>query len=440
MGDLATPIALELAKALKRKPREIAEQLAAGMQLPPLVGSVTVEGAGYLNFRFDRGAFTAEHFRNVMAASSFCGRASDRRAHEHQSEQGRAHRPSSQRRPRRHVRPLLEVARAIAWRRRTTSTTPACRWRTSWWRSSGWRRRRSRTSSSSSRRTSVSTTSAGMSIRRWPSTTPTIRKRWSGGARRCTPSSRQEGDTAELAAIIARAIVQSPSRDDAAPRHRVRPAAEGERHHSPALLGSRLRAAEGIGRGDLRDGRKEQRLLGHAARRVGAVRRHERARQDPRALQRHRHVRRQGHRVSALEAGAARSDVRLPQVHDLSLQPRAVGDVAWRRRRGRGAEVRRSVTRGQRDRLTAGVPAEGRERGRAAGGGPKAAEASIHFAYEMVALTPATAKALGMQLSEEDSTRPYVEMSGRKGFGVKADDMLDELEREGDGGGAEERR
>src|SRR5688572_33398433 len=65
MGDLATPIALELAKALKRKPREIAEQLANGMELPLLVSSVTVEGAGYLNFRFDRGGFTAEHFRSV---------------------------------------------------------------------------------------------------------------------------------------------------------------------------------------------------------------------------------------------------------------------------------------------------------------------------------------------------------------------------------------
>ena len=34
-----------------------------------------------------------------------------------------------------------------------------------------------------------------------------------------------------------------------------------------------------------------------------------------------------------------------------------------------------------------------------------------------------------MEISEEDATRAYVEMSGRKGFGVKADDMLDELER-----------
>src|SRR5919106_5205207 len=67
MGDLATPVALELAKALKRKPREIAEQLSNGMQLPAFVDRVTVEGAGYLNFHFDRGAFTAQHFRNVMA-------------------------------------------------------------------------------------------------------------------------------------------------------------------------------------------------------------------------------------------------------------------------------------------------------------------------------------------------------------------------------------
>ena len=67
MGDLATPVALELAKALRRKPREIAETLANGMTLPMFVQSVSVEGAGYLNFRFDRGAFTAAHIRTVMA-------------------------------------------------------------------------------------------------------------------------------------------------------------------------------------------------------------------------------------------------------------------------------------------------------------------------------------------------------------------------------------
>jgi arginyl-tRNA synthetase len=59
----------------------------------------------------------------------------------------------------------------------------------------------------------------------------------------------------------------------------------------------------------------------------------------------------------------------------------------------------------------------------------KEAENSIHFSYEMVALTPQTAKALGMEVSAEDASRAYLEMSGRKGLGVKADDLMDELEK-----------
>ena len=50
-----------------------------------------------------------------------------------------------------------------------------------------------------------------------------------------------------------------------------------------------------------------------------------------------------------------------------------------------------------------------------------------HFSYEMVALTPRCAAELGYHLSDEDKTRSYIEVSGRKGFGVKADDLLDTL-------------
>jgi len=57
----------------------------------------------------------------------------------------------------------------------------------------------------------------------------------------------------------------------------------------------------------------------------------------------------------------------------------------------------------------------------------EAADRSIHFAYEMVALTPVSAEALGVELTDEDRARPFVEMSGRKGLGVKADDLLDRL-------------
>lgn len=55
------------------------------------------------------------------------------------------------------------------------------------------------------------------------------------------------------------------------------------------------------------------------------------------------------------------------------------------------------------------------------------ASQSVHFSYEMVALSPRTCIELGIELSEEDRKRPYVEVSGRKGLGVKADDLIDKL-------------
>ena len=53
---------------------------------------------------------------------------------------------------------------------------------------------------------------------------------------------------------------------------------------------------------------------------------------------------------------------------------------------------------------------------------------SAHLAYEKVTLTPAAAVELGAELSEADAGRQQVGMSGRKGLGVKADDLIDRLE------------
>ncbi|HZL49936.1 MAG TPA: DALR anticodon-binding domain-containing protein, partial [Terracidiphilus sp.] len=55
------------------------------------------------------------------------------------------------------------------------------------------------------------------------------------------------------------------------------------------------------------------------------------------------------------------------------------------------------------------------------------ADRYTHFSYEMVALTPRCAVELGYDVSAEDLGRPYIEVSGRKGFGVKADDLIDKL-------------
>ncbi len=58
----------------------------------------------------------------------------------------------------------------------------------------------------------------------------------------------------------------------------------------------------------------------------------------------------------------------------------------------------------------------------------KEADQSIHLSYEVVALTPRCAAEMGYELSPEEAGKPYVEVSGRKGLGVKADDLIDKLE------------
>ena len=61
-------------------------------------------------------------------------------------------------------------------------------------------------------------------------------------------------------------------------------------------------------------------------------------------------------------------------------------------------------------------------------GHAEAAKNSIHLSYEIVALTPRCAAEMGYELSPEEAKKPYVEVSGRKGFGVKADDLIDRME------------
>ena len=63
----------------------------------------------------------------------------------------------------------------------------------------------------------------------------------------------------------------------------------------------------------------------------------------------------------------------------------------------------------------------------AALGFARQAERSVHFSYEMVALSPRCCAELGIELTDAERSKPYVEVSGRKGLGVKADDLLDLL-------------
>jgi arginyl-tRNA synthetase len=61
-------------------------------------------------------------------------------------------------------------------------------------------------------------------------------------------------------------------------------------------------------------------------------------------------------------------------------------------------------------------------------GHAEAANKSIHLSYALVVLTPRCAAELGYELSPEEVNQPFIQVSGRKGFGVKADDLIDKLE------------
>jgi arginyl-tRNA synthetase len=73
LGDLAAPAALHLARSLKRNPREIAGDIRDALELPPEVEKVTIEGPGYLNFFLRRSAFAAALLDTDLVATSKAG-------------------------------------------------------------------------------------------------------------------------------------------------------------------------------------------------------------------------------------------------------------------------------------------------------------------------------------------------------------------------------
>ncbi|HYH10370.1 MAG TPA: arginine--tRNA ligase [Thermoanaerobaculia bacterium] len=425
MGDLATPIALELAKVLKRKPREIAEQLANGLTLPALVATVTVEGAGYLNFRFDRGAFTAQHFRGVLAPPPASG---ERVIVEHTN-----------------INPN-KAAHIGHLRNAVLGDTYV--------RCSKWLGDRVETQNyiddtgvqvadvvvAFERLEQKSLADVEELIKTSPRFDYVCWDVYSKMAQYYAdhPESlewrretlhrieHQEGETAILAATIARAIVRRhletmlrlgirydllPKESDIIHMHfwdrafeLLRNAGalvmETEGKHQGCWVMKLDESAEFAGmenadkilvrsNGTVTYTGKD---IAYQLWKLGLLDRTFDYRKFPFEYPLWETTHSGDGDPSAPKFGAAS---RVVNVID-----------------SRQSYLQKVVKEGVRQVV-----------------GAKAAEASIHFAYEMVALTPATAKVLGMELSADDQQRAYVEMSGRKGLGVKADDMLDELER-----------
>jgi arginyl-tRNA synthetase len=427
MGDLATPLCLELAKALKRKPREIAETMVNGLALPMFVQSVTVEGAGYLNFRFDRGAFTAAHIRNVMAPGTPTG---ERVIVEHTNinPNKAAHIG--------HLRNAVlgdTYVRCMKWLGHRVETQNYID------------------------DTGVQVADVVVAFQHLePKSLPEVRAMiddpagkfdyycWDVYSKMAAyyaahPDAQQwrrdtlhaiekhEGDTFEFASTIARAIVKLhiatmlrlgitydllPKESDIIALHfwdrafellkasgAVVQETEGKHKDCWVMKLDESAGFEGMNEPD--------KIL---VRSNGTV------------TYTGKDIAYQLWKFGLLDRTF---NFRKFSTYD-------DGHILWETTSGEGSpdaprfggaqkvvnviDVRQSYLQKV---VKEGVRQLGHVR---------EAENSIHYSYEMVALTPATAKALGIEVSDEDSKKPYIEMSGRKGLGVKADDLIDALQ------------
>ena len=428
MGDLATPLALELAKALKRKPREIAETLAKDIKLPMFVQSVTVEGAGYLNFRFDRGAFTAAHIRTVMEGGAPTG---ERVIVEHTNinPNKAAHIG--------HIRNAVlgdTLVRLMRWLGHKVETQNYID------------------------DTGVQVADVVVGFEHLlKEGVSEVRKRiddpnvsfdyfcWDLYSKMAAyyqehPDAQQwrrdtlhriehqEGETAELAAVIARAIVQRhvatmlrlgisydllPKESDIIHLHFWDRAFRLLKESGAIILES------------------EGKHKGCWVMKLGESAEFEGMDEPDKILVRSngtvtytgKDIAYQLWKFGLLDRTFNyRKFLTYPDghilwesTHDDQTDP-AAPRFGGARRVVNVIDVRQAYLQKV---VKEGLRLLGHQR---------EADNSIHFSYEMVALTPVTAKALGMDISDEDATRAYVEMSGRKGLGVKADDLLNALE------------
>ena len=426
MGDLATPLCLELAKALKRKPREIAETLTKDLPLPkPFVASVSIEGAGYLNFRFDRGAFTAAHLQNVMMLPPAQG---ERMIVEHTNinPNKAAHIG--------HLRNAVlgdTLVRCLKWLGNHVETQ-------NYIDDTGvqvadvvvaFEHLLNENVASVERRAEDSKFDyfcwdLYSKMANYYAEHPDA-EQW----RRDTlhKIERREGDTAKLAATVARAIVRRhvatmlrlgieydllPKESDIIALHFWERAFELLKQSGAVIL-----ETEGKHKGCW------VMKLEEAAEFEGM--------NEPDKIL----VRSNG---TVTYTG---KDIAY-QLWKFGLLDRtfnfrkfstyADGRVLWESTPGEGSPDAPRFGGAQRvfnviDVRQAYLQRVVRE-GLRLLGHEREAENSIHFSYEMVALTPEAAQALGVEVSDEDRKRPFIEMSGRKGVGVKIDDLIDALQ------------
>ncbi|HEY0787417.1 MAG TPA: arginine--tRNA ligase, partial [Thermoanaerobaculia bacterium] len=428
MGDLATPMALELARRLKRPPRDIAKQVAEHLDLPPLIASVTVEGAGYLNFRFDRGLFVSTRLRDVVSKPPADGRRITVE-HTNINPNKAAHIG--------HLRNAVlgdTLVRCLRWLGHEVETqnyiddtgVQVADVVVGFERLLG--------EGMDAVRKRIDDPQARFDYFCWDLYARTVRnyqenpeaKEWQRET--LHRIERQEGETAKLAAMIAAAIV----------RWHLRTAKRIGIEYDLLVKESDIirqhfwdRAFELLRQSGAVIHETEGKHAGCWVMKLADSPEFEGLEEPDKILVRSngtvtyvgKDIAYQMWKFGLLETSfeyrpfLRYDDGRIlwettsdgdgdPEAPQLSGADQVVNVIDIRQ-----AYLQKIVREGLRQL-----------------GHEKAAESSIHFSYEMVALSPATAAALGFELSAEDAAKPFVEMSGRKGLGVKADDLLDELE------------
>ena len=83
-GEMAVPVAFQLAKQLRQAPKKIAAELVEEIGPIPGVAALEVAGNGYINIRLDRGAYAAALLRGDSGETRGVRRKDHRRAHEYQ--------------------------------------------------------------------------------------------------------------------------------------------------------------------------------------------------------------------------------------------------------------------------------------------------------------------------------------------------------------------
>jgi arginyl-tRNA synthetase len=427
MGDLATPLPLELAKALRRKPREIAETLADGLHLPAFVKSVSVEGAGYLNFRLDRGQFTAAYLGDVAAPPHQAG--------------GRVIVEHTNINPNKaahigHLRNAVlgdTLVRCLRWLGHQVETQDYID-------DTGVQVadvvvgfEKLRKFKLEDVQRQIDDPSVPFDYYCWDLYSETGRyyeanpeaREWQREA--LHKIEKREGETAAIAALVAAAIVQ---------RH-LKTAARLDIEYDLLVKESdvigmhfwehafeRLKASGAV------IYETEGKHAGCWVMKLADSPEFQGMEEPDKIL-----VRSNG-TVTYVGKDIAYQMWKFGLLdttfHYAPIAKYADGRVVWESTVGEGDPAAPRFGGASqvinvidiRQAYLQKIVKEGLR----LLGHTKEADNSIHFSYEMVALSPATAAALGMHVSDEDAGKAYLEMSGRKGLGVKADDLLDTLE------------